>query len=72
MCDDGKIGMGAKNCFGEKLSKKSIIRTFRNTVISSNFFLSVSLTEIFDVIIHVSRLSDSNPTSLLLSVVFSF
>lgn len=41
----------AKNGMGEKLNINSIIRTFRNTIISCNLFLSVLLTTIFDVLL---------------------
>ena len=48
--DDGILIMGAKKDLGEKLAMNSIIRTLRKTIISIIVCLSVSWTEIFDVL----------------------
>ena len=48
--DDGKLIMGAKKDLGEKLAMNSIIRTLRKTIFSVIVCLSVSWTEIFDVL----------------------
>ena len=42
--------MGAKKGLGEKLAMNSIIRTLRKTIISVIVCLSVSWTEIFDIL----------------------
>lgn len=61
--------MKAKNSFGEKLSKTSIIRTFRNTTVSYKLFAVSSISEISDVVfMDMSGLSNSNPAFLLLAL----